>query len=239
MGTKALGEIFDIHTGGIDHIPVHHTNERSQNIGAFKQPVVRYWIHNEWLVSRDDSKISKSKGNADTLDDAVAQGFDPLDVRYLFMSINYRTKLQFSTEALEGARNARLNIVRKVSELGNTGGNILTEYKEKFSNALENNLNMSEALAVVNDLLKSDEKKEDILATVLDFDKVFGLDLDKVTSSQKEDSNIDEKVLNLLEQRKQAREERNFEESDRLRDEISSMRYEVLDTPEGQQLKKK
>jgi len=155
------------------------------------------------------------------------------------MSINYRTKLQFSTEALEGARNARLNIVRKVSELGNTGGNILTEYKEKFSNALENNLNMSEALAVVNDLLKSDEKKEDILATVLDFDKVFGLDLDKVTSSQKEDSNIDEKVLNLLEQRKQAREERNFEESDRLRDEISSMRYEVLDTPEGQQLKKK
>lgn len=240
MGTKALGETFDIHTGGVDHIPVHHTNERAQNIGAFKQPVVRYWVHNEWLVSRDDSKISKSKGNADTLDDTVEQGFDPLDVRYLFMSINYRTKLQFSMEALEGARNARLNIVKKVSELGNTKGNILEEYKEKFSNALENNLNMSEALAILNDLLKSNERKEDILSTVLDFDRVFGLNLEKSEDLFREENiNADEHVLNLLEQRKQAREEKNFGESDRLRDEISKMGYDVLDTPEGQQLKKK
>ncbi len=240
MSIKALGESFDIHTGGIDHIPVHHANERAQNIGALGHPVVRYWIHNEWLVSKEDEKLSKSKGNASTLQEAVEQGFDPMDVRYLFTSINYRTKLQFSTEALEGARNARLNIVKKISELGNTEGNILEEYKEKFSNALENNLNMSESLAILNDLLKSNEKKEDILSTILDFDKVLGLNLDKAVNSSKEENiNTDEKVLNLLEQRKQAREQKNFEESDRLRNEISDMGYDVLDTPEGQQLKKK
>lgn len=244
MSIKALGDEFDIHTGGVDHIPVHHTNERAQNIGALGHPVVKYWIHNEWLVSKDDSKLSKSKGNADTLEEAIDQGFDPLDIRYLFMSINYRTKLQFSTEALEGARNARLNIVKKVSELGDTKGNVLEKYQERFKEALNNNLNMSESLAILNDLLKSNEKKEDILATVLDFDRVLGLNLDKIKMASADrgiylSGKYPDDISNLLEQRKQSREQKNFEESDRLRGEISDMGYEVLDTPEGQQLKKK
>ncbi len=239
MGINALGESIDIHTGGVDHIPVHHANERAQNIGALGKPVVRYWVHNEWLVSREDAKMSKSKGNASTLPEAVEQGFDPMDIRYLFVSVNYHTKLQFSTEALEGARNARLNIVKKLSEMGNIRGEILESYKERFEKALENNLNMSEALAVLNDLLKSNEKKEDILSTVLDFDRVLGLGLDKTEGEKKEELDIPENISNLLKQRKQTRGNRNFEESDRLRDEISSLGYYVLDTPEGQQLKRK
>lgn len=232
MGTKALGENFDIHTGGVDHIPVHHPNERAQNIGAFGHPVVRYWVHNEWLVSKDDAKLSKSAGNASTLPEAEAQGFDPLDVRYLFMSVNYHTKLQFSTEALEGARNARLSLMSKIGELGKEIESVLPEYIERFRSALENNLNMSEAIAILNELLKSDSKKEDILATVLDFDKVFGLSLDKAEHKEGEDI-IDSKIEEYAKQRDTARKERNYEEADKYRKLIEEAGYKVMDTPEG------
>ena len=235
MSTDKLGKYFDIHTGGIDHIPVHHSNERAQNIGAFGHPVVKYWVHNEWLVNNDESKISKSDGGADDLPSIVEAGFDPLDIRYLFMSVNYRTKLKFSKEALEGARNARLSLTSKVKSLGSIEGDMIIEYVEKFKEILENNLNMSDALALANDLLKSEYSNEDKLITILDMDTVFGLDLDKVN----EQEDIPEEILKLVEERKTARENKDFGESDRLRDEISEAGYTVLDTPEGQKLEKK
>jgi len=236
MGTKALGENFDIHTGGVDHISVHHTNERAQNIGAFGQPVVKYWIHNEWLVNKDDSKLSKSDKNADTLPEAVAQGFDALDIRYLFASVNYHTKLTFSKEALEGARNARLNISKKVKELGLEKGNLLDGYIQRFRDALENNLNMSEAFAILNELLKSQERKEDILATVLDLDKVLGLDLDKV-----EDTHVDlnEEIEQYARQRDEVRANKDYAKADEYRKRIEGAGYVVLDTPEGTKYQRK
>lgn len=239
MGTKALGNEFDIHTGGIDHIPVHHPNERAQNIGIFGHDAVKYWVHNEWLVNTNDDKLSKSAGNASNLPDVINAGFDALDVRYLFVSVNYRTKLKFSNEALEGARNARLNLMSRMRNLGNTQGEILPEYIERFKSTLENNLNISDSLALVNELLKSDEKKEDILATVLDFDKVFGLDIDSVLNEESENEEVSEDVQSLLDQRKTARENKNFAESDRLREEILKLGYTVLDTSEGQTLERK
>jgi cysteinyl-tRNA synthetase len=234
MGTAILGEYFDIHTGGIDHIPVHHTNERAQNIGAFGHPVVKYWVHNEWLVSSDDTKLSKSSGNASNLSEIISLGFDPLDVRYLFMSVNYRTKLKFSVEALQGAKNARESLMSKIKGLGSVKGNVLDEYIKKFKDALENNLNMSDALALVNELLKSEEKNEDKLSTVLDFDKVLGLDMEKVL--EKEDTNIEvsSEIQSIIELRKTARESKDFAESDRLRDKLLDMGYRVLDTSDGQ-----
>lgn len=235
MGTAKLGERFDIHTGGVDHIPVHHTNERAQNIGAFGHPVVKYWIHNEWLVNKDDGKLSKSSGNSPYLPTLIELGFNPMDVRYLLLSINYRTRIQFSMESLEGARNARLTIVRRVKELGNEKGNLIQEYVERFKKALEDNLNMSEVLSILNELLKSNNSKEDILATVLDFDRVLGLDLDKVDEDSIE---IPPEVKELLDLRQKARNEKDFKESDNLRDKISKLGYMVKDTSEGQQIEK-
>jgi cysteinyl-tRNA synthetase len=240
MGTAILGDKFDIHTGGIDHIPVHHTNERAQNIGAFGQPVVKYWVHNEWLVNGDDGKLSKSKGGASTLPEVVKAGFDPLDLRYLFLSINYRTRVQYSNEALVGARNARLNLNNKVKALGSEKGNILSDYVSKFKELLGANLNMSGVLALVNELLKSAEKKEDILATVLDFDRVLGLNLDNISDNVQTITEGDIKVAeDLLEKRKIAKEEKNYELADKIREDISNLGYTVLDTPDGQKLVKK
>lgn len=237
MGTALLGENFDIHTGGVDHIPVHHTNERAQNIGAFGHPVVNYWIHNEWVVNKDESKLSKSKGNAPYLPNILKLGFDPMDVRYYILSINYRTRIQFSVEALEGAKNARNALLRKIKELQAPKGSLIEEYVERFKQELENNLNMSGVLALINELLKSKYPQGDILATVLDFDRVLGLNLHLVLDNKEEE--IDTELKQLLEQRKKARGSGEYEQSDRLRDEIIKMGYVVKDTSEGQKIEKK
>jgi cysteinyl-tRNA synthetase len=235
MSTSLLGEYFDIHTGGVDHIPVHHTNERAQNIGAFNHPVVKYWVHNEWVVNKDESKLSKSKGNAPYLPNIVTLGFDPMDVRYFLLSINYRTRIQFSIEALEGAKNAREALVRRIRELGDTKGNVIPEYIDRFKKELENNLNMSGVLALINELLKEDLPKEDILATILDFDKVLALDLEKAIRKE-ETIKFPSEVEALLEKRMLAKKEKNYEEADRIREQVEKMGYKVLDTPEGQKL---
>ena len=236
MSTEVLGEYFDIHTGGVDHIPVHHTNERAQNIGAFGHPSVKYWIHNEWLVNKDDSKLSKSEGGADTLPEIVKLGYEPMDLRYLFISINYRTKISFSTKALEGAKNARLALIRKLKELGQKEGVRIEEYIQLIKKELENNLNISGVLAIVNDLLKSNNPKEDILATVYDIDKILGLNLKEENLKEE---HLDREIKDLLETRQEAREKKDFEESDRLRDLISEKGYQVLDTSRGQEIKKR
>ncbi len=238
MGIEKLGEHFDIHTGGVDHISVHHPNERAQNIGACGHPVVKYWVHNEFIVDSDDGKLSKSKGGALTLPELVSQGYDPLDLRYLFVSVNYRVQLRFSKEALDGARNARLKIFNKVlslKESSKSRGKVLPEYKERFENALNDNLNMSEAFAILNDLLKSNKNAEDILATVYDFDRVLGFNLENI---QKEEEILPSDIQNLLDERRKAREDKNFLESDRLRDLILEKGYKVLDTPQGQKVEK-
>ena len=236
MGTAILGEYFDIHTGGIDHIPVHHPNERAQNIGAFGHGVVKYWVHNERLVNMDDTKVSKSDGGASTLPDIEELGFSPLDVRYLFVSINYRTRVQYSKESLIGAKNARESLKRKIAELGEVKGTVLEEYKARFKAELENNLNMSGILALINELLKSSEKKEDILATVLDFDKVLGLDLDKIEDTKVELGNDVEEYAKM---RDEARASKDYAKADEYRKKIEDAGYVVLDTAQGTKYQKK
>ena len=235
MSTSLLGEYLDIHTGGVDHIPVHHPNERAQNIGAFGHSSVRYWVHNEWLVNKDESKISKSKGNALYLPNILELGFDPMDVRYFLLSINYRTRIQFSIEALEGAKNAREALVRRTRGLGDMKGDRIPEYEERFKKELENNLNMSGVLALINELLKEDLPKEDILATILDFDKVLALNLEREVF-KKETKELPFEIKNLLEKRICAKKEKNYEEADKIRSQIEEMGYKLLDTPEGQKL---
>jgi cysteinyl-tRNA synthetase len=239
MSLSKLGCEFDIHTGGIDHVSVHHPNERAQNIGVCGKPVVKYWVHNEFIVGSDDDKLSKSKGGALTLPDVIELGYDPLDLRHLFVSVNYRVKLSFSKQALTGARNARLAILGKIDSLkkqSNEKGEVIPEYIERFKRSLEENLNMSESLAILNELLKSSNKSEDILQTVYDFDRVFGLELE--STSHTVEIEIPEDVKELLKERESARKNREYDESDRLRDLIQSKGYKVLDTADGQILEK-
>ena len=181
MSTSVLGEYFDIHTGGIDHISIHHPNERAQNIGAFGHPSVKYWIHNDFLIGVEDVKISKSTGKGASLSDALELGFDPMDIRYLFASVNYRVQLKYTKESLKGARNARLSLISKMKniykEASQSQGEIIPKYKQLFIEELESNLNVSGALAVISQLIKSSEKAEDVLTTIYDFDKVLGLNL--------------------------------------------------------------
>lgn len=235
MGTAILGEHFDIHTGGIDHISVHHPNERAQNIGAFGHGVVKYWIHNEWLLNRDDTKLSKSDKNAKTLPEVIEQGFNPLDIRYLFESVNYHTKLTFSKEALEGARNARLNLNRRIKELGDKKGISLEGYIQRFKVSLENNLNMSEIFSILNELLKSTEKKEDKLATILEFDEVLGLDLENIKD---EEVVLDEDIEKYAKLRDEARLKKDYTKADEYRKIIEKAGYTVLDTPGGTKYQK-
>jgi cysteinyl-tRNA synthetase len=235
MSTSVLGEYFDIHTGGTDHIPVHHPNERAQNIGAFGHPSVKYWMHNDFLTGVEDAKLSKSEGTGLGLPETLELGFEPMDVRYLFASVNYRVQLRFTKESLEGARNARLSLLSKLRAIHTEGkgqeGEILKDYKEKFVKELQNNLNVSGALAVISDLLKSNEKPEDILTTVYDFDKVLGLDLRE--EIEKKSLDIPEEVLKLANERVEARKAKNFEEADRKREQIESRGYRMIDTEDG------
>ncbi len=237
MGTAILGENFDIHTGGIDHIPVHHANERAQNIGVFGHPVVKYWVHNEWLVNKDNEKLSKSKG-ADTLPEILELGYDPMDVRYLFISVGYRVKMNFSLEALDGARNSRLALEKKVLELGEKKGNLLSKYVEAFKKELENNLNISGVLALVNEMLKSENTDEDKLATILDFDRVLGLGLDNIKKDEGYSEGDSATLDRLLKERLEARENKEYAKADSIRDQIAELGYKVIDGPDGQSVEK-
>jgi len=235
MGTTVLGDKFDIHTGGIDNMSVHHPNERAQNIGTYGRPVVSYWIHNEWVVMGDDSKMSKSSGKSFLLEDILKMGFNPLDLRYLYSSVKYNMKLNFSKEALEGARNSRLALINRLTELkkksSGQDGKILPSYVKKFKEYLDDCLNISKVLALINEIIKSNEKPEDILTTIYDFDRVLGLDLE--VSLVENGLSIPDSVLELVEKREEARKGKNFKLADSLRDQIMNMGYRVVDTSDG------
>jgi len=240
MGTSVLGEHIDIHTGGVDHIPVHHTNERAQNIAAFGQPVVKYWIHNEWLVNKDNEKLSKSKG-ADTLKETLERGYDPMDIRYFFMAVNYHSKINFSFNALDGARSSRLSLMARIKELGNEVGNVIPAYADMFKKELENNLNMSGVLAVVNEMLRSQEDSSDKLATMLNFDKVLGLNLKGSLGEAKTEEYIEgqnAELDTLLKERQKAKLNKDYEKADAIRNRIANLGYMVIDSPSGQSVKR-
>lgn len=235
MGWKVLGDSIDVHTGGVEHIGTHHPNGIAQNYGAHKKEVVKIWAHNEHLQTIEGSKLAKSEGNALTLPELISAGFDPMDFRYFVGSVNYRMPVRFSLTAMEGAKNARINLLEKLRLLATDGrdGKIIDEYREKFVEALENNLNVSEAFAVLTAVVKSSHKAADIIATALDFDRVLGLKL-----AQGLELNIPPEVKELLEEREEARKSGDYGKSDDLRDKILSAGYKVLDTSEGQKISK-
>jgi cysteinyl-tRNA synthetase len=222
MSTKYLGELFDIHTGGEDHIPVHHTNEIAQGYGAFGRMTANYWMHNAFITFGGE-KISKSSGGLYTVMDLKEMGFSPLAYRYMTLGSNYRKGIEFS---IEGLKTAEITLNKLKSYKTNEFGTINKQYKDEFISKISDDLAMPEALAVVWKMLRSDLPAGDKWTTLLDFDQVLGLNLSK----EDEIEEIPEEVLVLVEKRKKAREEKNWSESDRLREVIKENGYLVEDS---------
>lgn len=238
MSMKYLGDHFDIHCGGIDAISVHHTNEIAQSEAATgKKPWVNVWMHGAFLNISGGEKMAKSSGNFLTIENSFTEkGISPLVYRFATFMTHYRKPMEWSYDILSGAKNGFDNLTEKISKLGTKKGEILTSWKDKFLVAINDDLNMPQALAVLNELLKSNEKPENKLATVLDFDRVLGLNLSK--AAVKKEIKIPNDVQNLLNERESARKNKDWKKSDEFRDKIKEMGFEVKDTPEGQSIKK-
>jgi cysteinyl-tRNA synthetase len=234
MSMEYLGSTIDIHTGATEHIPVHHTNEIAQSEAATGQQFVRFWVHHGLLMV-DGKKMSKSLKNFYTLDDVKAKGLDPLALRYLVLTAHYRDQLNFTWESLTSAQNALNNLRSEVrdwsfdSAQDKDGG-----YYKRFLEALNNDLNTPQALAIMWEMVKSDEPSAKKAATLLQMDKVLGLKLEDYIGKPLE---IPQEVQDLVNQREEVRKQGDFKKSDELRHEIKKSGYEVEDTSTGPKIK--
>lgn len=231
MSMKYLGEQFDIHCGGIDHIPIHHTNEIAQSEAATgKKPWVKYWLHNEFLVL-DKEKMAKSGKGFITLSKIEEKGYNLLAYRYFLLTAHYKQQLTFSWKGLDAAQSSFNKLKRKILDYKNSkdSSGDVKKYEDKFLGAINDDLNTPKALAVVWELIK-DKKIGDKLKykTLLKFDKVLGFDLknlkeNKLTKEQKE----------LIKKREDARKNKNWKTSDEIRDELKKQGITLFDTPDG------
>ena len=242
MGQKYLGEQFDIHTGGIDLIPTHHENEIAQSKGACGKIPANYWIHGEYLLI-DGGKMSKSLGNVYLIKDIKDRGYDPIVYKLLCYSCSYRIKLNFTWEGME-ATSKSLDRLRNGYKIHREGKEKLDEEDRKkleeiehnFHEAINDDMNMPLAMSYVWEAVRYSKKSQEVADLLLKFDTVLGLKIDK--APEQENLEIPQDVLDLMEQRKQARQEKNWAESDRLRDLIKEKGYEVKDTKDGMNISK-
>ena len=238
MATKYLGEQFDIHCGAIDLIPTHHTNEIAQSEAALGvHPWVHYWMHGEFLVLSEGNKMSKSSGDFLTLQVVIDKGYDPMVYRYFCLGTHYRKPLMFSWEAMDSAQNALKKLQNKVLELlekPKEGKKNTETYIEDFQGAINDDLNMPQALAVIWEMLKDEEvNNKEKYKTLLEFDRVLGLQLKEIKPL-----NIPEEVQVLMEKREHARLKKNWKEADNIRNKLKDLGYIIEDTPSGPVVKK-
>jgi len=237
-----LGETFDIHCGGIDHIPVHHTNEIAQSEAATSKKSVNYWLHAEFLIMNEE-KMSKSQGDFLTLSKLEEMGYTPMVYRYFCLGAHYKQPLTFSDEAIETAKSAYNRLINIIIEIKNSrdeskpNSEYIEKVKQEFRDKINNDLNMPEALAVMWQMLRSNEiGNKEKYELVLGFDRIFGLQLDKVEQILEEEARqkIDVKLVEqLIKEREDARKSKNWAKSDEIRDRLSEMGVEVRDSAEG------
>ena len=234
MSMRLLGESFDIHCGGIDLLFPHHENEIAQSEAATGVKFVNYWMEGEHLLVEGE-KMSKSLGNIYTLADLEKKGFDPISLRYLFLTAHYRSKLNFTWKSLEAARNALNNLKEEIAAWDETGKEAwigCAEYEGRFKEAIDDDLDMPKALAVLWDLVKSDLPTKPKHQSILIMDKVLGLGLGDIKKAE-----LPKGAKELMEKREELRKQGEFDESDKIRGDLLEMGVEVEDTPQGSKWK--
>ena len=244
MGKKYLGEEFDIHTGGVDHIPTHHENEIAQSKGCTGHIPAKRWMHVEFLQV-DGGKMSKSLGNTYTLDQLQEKGIEPLAYKLFCYTAHYRTKLNFTFDSAISSQKA-LNRLRESyllhleSEDNNVEKEKIEEYRKRFMDAVNDDLNMPLAMGIVWEVARNEIKSKQYAKLLIEFDKILGLDIENSKDYLEKEEKIElpEEIKSLVEQRKQARENKDWAESDRIRDLLKEQGYVVKDTKEGQVIEK-
>ncbi len=237
MSEKYLGQPFDIHTGGIDLAPIHHNNEIAQSEAAHGKPLANYWMHKAF-INVDNKKMSKSAGGFTTLTGLREGSISPIGFRYWLLTANYRSPVNFSFEAVRGAQNALIRLMATVSEYSSHDGHgtPIKTYIERFTGYVNDDLDTPKAAALTWELIKDQmESDADKLATLLEFDRVFGLglaEIPKVDSFTDIDALPDE-IAALVDAREEARKEKDWKKSDALRAEIEARGYEIKDTEKG------
>ena len=231
MAMKYLGETIDIHAGGIDLIPVHHTNEIAQSECATGKLFVRFWVHGAFVIEGEE-KMSKSKGNVKTMEWITAEGFSPQDYRYLTLQTHYRKELSVTIESLRAAQVAYNQIAEFIRNAPRRAGVVNKEKMAAFDCAIADDLNMPRAIAVLWDVLRGSDTAVNKRATILAFDEVFGLQLKRLKKDSADA--LPDVVKKLLIDRNNARANKNWAASDHLRSEIRTHGFDVMDTPEGQ-----
>lgn len=230
MSMKYLGETFDIHTGGIDHIPIHHTNEISQSEAATGKKFVNFWLHGNFLNFKGE-KISKSKGGLYTISELEEKGFSPLAYKYLCLTTHYRKPLEFSLANLKNSQNAYERLKNIIGNIKNDG-KINKKYLAEFEKAINDDLNMPQALAFLWRLLR-DKKAEGKIATIKKMDKIWGLDLEKIKQIA-----IPREITKLVKRREQLRREKKWQEADAIRQRLEKNGWIVKDTNVGPKILK-
>jgi len=240
MSMKFLGDQLDIHCGGTDHIDVHHTNEIAQSEAATGKPFFNFWMHGAFLIIQGGKKMAKSEGNFLTLENTFLENdINPLAYRFASFLTHYRKPMEHSDEGIEAARNGLQHLQNQVRQIVDaevdTDNCLNTEFKNKFMEAINDDLNIPRAMAVVQEMLKSNISDAEKHTTILDFDSVLGLRLDQLDKEQA----LPGEVQKLVDARLKAREAKNFAASDQLRSEIETLGYQVQDTKDGMKVVKK
>lgn len=243
MSMKYLGESFDIHVGGEDLRSTHHPNEIAQSEGATGKPFVKYWIHVTFLKV-DGKRMSKSRGNIYTIGDVKEKGFEPVALRYLYLTAHYKDSLNFTWKALSSSQKALARLREQVRQVKSEKGRVslsrekgqkIDALRDEFLNAVNDDLNTSRALAVVWDMLKSNVPSRDKYDLVTYFDEVLGLGLDKVSKPKVQ---IPNEIKRLGAERERLRKEKKFKEADKIRIKIKAKGFLLEDAPKGVRIKK-
>lgn len=246
MGRRFLGEEFDIHTGGVDHIPTHHENEIAQSKGATGKIPAHVWMHCEYLQV-DGGKMSKSLGNTYTISQLQEKGISPLAFKLFCFTAHYRNKLNFTFEGAYGAQKAleRLydSYIKNANGIDDVDENTIKEYDERFLAYINDDMNMPGAMSVVWDIARNTKKSAKFANLLLKFDEVLGLDMKNaekylVKFKQNDSEELPAEIKKLVEERKNARAEKNWAKSDEIRDKIISLGYSIKDTKDGIIVKK-
>lgn len=235
MSTKYLGQPFDIHCGGVDHIPIHHTNEIAQSESAYEEPMANFWLHGEFLVL-GEKRMGKSEGNFITLSILEEKGYNTFSYRYFCLSAHYRSPLKFAWLAIDSSQRALNRLYENIKRYPKRDVEFHKEYEERFHSAINDDLDMPKAISIVWELIRDNNVSPEVKrSTLIQFDKVLGLSLDNPPEIKIE---VPDEIWELLEERERARKEKNWEKADKIREEIKDKGYILEDTPQGPRVRK-